>query len=167
MSVEATTFHAECVGGLTDEQWALVASLIPIPPRRDDGRGRPWRNTREVLDGILWVLRSNARWQDLPDGFPPYQTCHRRFQEWVRDGVLRRVLEALAEDLRERGCLDVAECLIEGASVIAKRGDLWERVGESCARSSWQWQTAMIFLSPATRKLLRRMHSPLSQRLSL
>jgi putative transposase len=41
----------------------------------------------------------------LPERFPPYQTCHRRFQQWVREGVLRGVLEALAEDLRARAVL--------------------------------------------------------------
>ncbi len=56
---------------LTDEQWAILAPLIPEPPRREDKRGRPWRDTREVMNGVLWILRSGARWQDLPDRFPP------------------------------------------------------------------------------------------------
>src|SRR5262245_13308694 len=78
---------------LSDEQWAIIAPLIPEPPRRDDGRGRPWKDSREVLNGILWVLRSGARWDDLPERFPPYQTCRRRFQQWVRETVLRNVLD--------------------------------------------------------------------------
>ena len=97
MSDEATTFQAECAGELADEQWAVGDPLIPTPPRRDDRRGRPWRNAREVLCGILWVLRRNAHWPNLPEGFPPYQTCHRRFQQWVSDGTLQRVLEALED----------------------------------------------------------------------
>jgi transposase len=40
---------------LTDEQWAIIAPLIPEPPRREDGRGRPWKDSREVINGILWV----------------------------------------------------------------------------------------------------------------
>ncbi len=65
---------------LTDAQWAIIKPLIPTPRRRKDGRGRPWRNPREVLGGILWVLRTGAPWNDLPERYPPYQTCHRRFQ---------------------------------------------------------------------------------------
>jgi hypothetical protein len=42
---------------LTDEQWEAVRELIPAPPRCADGRGRPWRDTRPVLEWILWVLR--------------------------------------------------------------------------------------------------------------
>jgi transposase len=153
---------------LTDEQWALIEPMIPELPRRDDGRGRPWRDTREVMNGVLWILRSGARWQDLPERFPPYQTCHRRFQQWVREGTLRKVLEALAQDLKERGDLDLSECFIDGTFVVAKKGDLeWERPSGAKVRSSWRWQTAMVFLSPSTRRLLARMKSPLSKQLSL
>jgi transposase len=151
---------------LTDEQWTIIQLLIPKPPRRTDGRGRPWREAREVLNGILWILRSGARWQDLPERFPPYQTCHRRFQQWVRDGTLRHVLETLAADLRERGELDLSACFIDGTFVVAKKGDQgWERPSGARVRSSWRWQTVLVFLSPSTRRLLRGMKSPLSQTL--
>jgi hypothetical protein len=45
---------------LTDEQWELIAPRIPEPPRRKDGRGRPSRDTREVMNGVLWILRSST-----------------------------------------------------------------------------------------------------------
>ncbi len=76
---------------LTESQWVVVEKLIPEPRLRHDGRGRPWRDPREVLNGILWVLRTGAPWKDLPERYPPYQTCHRRFQGWCRDGTLKRV----------------------------------------------------------------------------
>jgi len=65
---------------LTDEQWDLIA---PLFEKTDEiqTRGRPPREAREVMNGVLWILRCGARWADLPDRFPPYQTCHRRFQE--------------------------------------------------------------------------------------
>ena len=47
--------------GLTDAQWAIIEPLIPKPRRRKDRRGRPWREPREVLGGILWVLRTGDR----------------------------------------------------------------------------------------------------------
>ena len=55
---------------LTDEQWELIEPFIPQQRVRRDGRGRPWRSNREVLDGIIWILRSGARWKDLPKEFP-------------------------------------------------------------------------------------------------
>jgi len=109
---------------VTDEQWELIGPLIPDPPRRADGRGRPWRDKREIMNGVLWILRSGARWQDLPERFPPYQTCHRRYQQWVRSGVLRDVLETLAQDLHERGELDLSEVSLMALSSWRKKGAL-------------------------------------------
>jgi len=152
---------------LTDEQWAILELLIPELPRRRDNRGRPWKESRGIVEGILWVFRTGAPWHDLPGRYPPYQTCHRRFQQWVREGVLRSVLEALAEDLRARGELDLSECFIDGMFVVAKKGGSeLEKPSGAKVRSSWQWQTAMVFLSPFTQRLLRRMKSPLSLTLS-
>ena len=151
---------------LTDEQWTLIA---PLFEKTDEiqTRGRPPRSAREVLNGVLWILRSGARWQDLPERFPPYQTCHRRFQSWVKDGRLRKVLETLAQDLLERGKLDLSETFIDGTFVSAKKGALkLERPSGARVRNSWQWQTALVFLSPSLRNLLRRMKSGWSSKLS-
>jgi transposase len=63
---------------LTDEQWAVLEPLIPKPRLRADGRGRPWRDPRNVLNGISWILKTGAPWADLPRRYPPpYQTCRR------------------------------------------------------------------------------------------
>jgi transposase len=152
---------------VTDEQWELIERLLPSPSERSDGRGRPWKNNREVLNGIIWILRSGARWKDLPRDFPSYQTCHRRFQQWVTDGTLRKILEVLARDLEERGEIDLQECFIDGSFSGAKKGGL-ESAKPSVARgrSSWQWRTLMVFQSPSTQEVLRHMKSPLSRKLS-
>jgi transposase len=107
---------------LTDDPWDLLQAIIPAPPRRLDGRGRPWRGGRAVLNGLLWILRTGAQCQDLPERYPPSHTCHRRFQHWVRSGVLERVLQALAAALRGRGGLDLAACCIDGTFMVAKKG---------------------------------------------
>lgn len=152
---------------LTDEQWSILQPLIPDPPKRADGKGRPWRDSRDIMNAILWVLRTGACWYDLPDRYPPYQTCHRRFQQWVRSGVFERILQALAADLRERGCLDLSECFIDGTFVVSKKGGTrLERPGGARVRKSWQYQTVLVFLSPYTLRLLRRMKSPLLKQLS-
>lgn len=152
---------------LTDEQWQVLEPLIPVPPRREDGKGRPRRNSREVLNGILWILRTGAQWADLPERYPPYQTCHRRFQEWVRGGVLDSVLQALARDLEERGEIDLSECFIDGTFVVAKKGGLaLERPSGAKVQRSWPLQTALLFHSPYTLKVLLLMKSPLLPTLS-
>ena len=144
----------------------VIEPHLPELPSREDGRGRPWRENREVMNGILWILRSGARWKDLPPRFPPYRTCHRRFRQWVRDGSLRRVLEALAEDWHARGDLDLSECFIDGTFIVAKkRGTELVRLSGAKARNSWWWQTFMVFLWPPTQQVLARMKSPLSETL--
>ena len=54
---------------LTDQQWKILDHLIPEPARRSDGRGRPWKDRRAVLNGILWVLPTGAPWAELPDRY--------------------------------------------------------------------------------------------------
>jgi transposase len=150
---------------LKDEQWAILAPLIPKPRRRADGRGRPWRDDREVLNGILWVLRTGAPWQDVPERYPSPATCHRRFQQWVRSGVFRKILLALAKDLRDRGKLDLTECFIDASFVGAKKGAfVWARRSAARVQSSWQLRTAMVFLSPSTWPVLRQLKSDWSSR---
>jgi transposase len=143
---------------LTDEQWEVVRPLIPVPFKRTDGRGRPKVEDRKILDGILWVMRTGASWHDLPDKYPPYQTCHCYFQQWRSAGVFKSIIESLARDLKDRGDLDLSECFIDGSFVIAKKGvKWWERPSGVRVRRSWQWQRALVFLSPYSSEVLRHM----------
>ena len=152
---------------LKDEQWAIVAPLLPKAVRRADGKGRPRVDDRAILNGILWVLRTGAAWHDMPNRYPAYQTCHRRFQEWVEKGIFEEVLRMLVKDVKERGGLDLTECFIDGSFVIAKKGATgWEKPSGAHlpwrsvpgrVQSSWQWQMALVFLSPYPLEVLRRM----------
>src|SRR5437879_9841040 len=145
---------------VTDEQWAAVRRFFPGRERtRTSARGgRPWRDPRDVLNAVLWILRTGAPWADLPRRYPPPSTCHRRFQQWARDGTLERLLRGLAEDLRRRGKLDLTEAYIDGSHSGAKRGVLWLVSLDAAKRPrSWQWQTAMAFLSSAGLRVVRDM----------
>lgn len=143
---------------LTEEQWKVINTLLPQDKVRPDRRGRPWSDRRTVFNGILWILRTGAPWQDLPQRYGKYQTVHRRFQNWVRSGVMEKVLWALAQDLQERGGLDLRECFIDGTFVPAKKGGFKsDRPNAAKARKSWVWPTAMVFLSPYAQPVLRRL----------
>src|SRR5258708_37638532 len=106
---------------LPDEQWKIVSTILPEDPVRDDGRGRPWSDRRTVLNGVLWILRTGAPWQDLPPRYGSYQTAHRRFQNWVRSGVMETLLLTLAQHLKEAGGLDLTECFVGRTFVPAKK----------------------------------------------
>src|SRR5205823_6445988 len=142
----------------TDEQWEVVETILPEDPVRDDGRGRPWSDRRKVLNGVLWILRTGAPWQDLPPRYGPYQTAHRRFQQWRASGVLDGILWGLCEDLRARGQCGLEETFIDASFIGAKRGAtaLVQRAAAKGARS-WQSRTAMVFLSLSGLQALRHM----------
>jgi transposase len=107
---------------LTNKQWAILEPIFR-PRRRLDGRGRPWTAPRAVLNGVLWVLRTGAPWYDLPRRYPPYQTCHRRFQLWQRSGRLEVLLQPLAEDWRDRGKIDLSEAFVDPTFAGKKKGE--------------------------------------------
>src|SRR5210317_691319 len=143
---------------LTNEQWRRLEPVILALMPKKDPRGRPARDPREVLNGILWILRTGAPWKDVPQRYPPYQTCHRRFQQWVRQGVFRRIAQELVEDLNERGKIDIREAFIDGSFAPAKKGVLLSaRRNAAKAPRSWPSQTLLVFLSPLTLKALRPM----------
>lgn len=142
---------------LTDPQWKLIAPLFETVAR-DSNVGRPLTPAREVLNGVLWILKTGARWKDLPREYPPYQTCHRRFQQWVRDGTMVKALQVLAEDLRERGGIDIREAFIDGTFSSAKKG-VFALARRNAARGarSWPLQTLTVFLSRYALRALRPM----------
>jgi transposase len=129
-------------------QWQLIEPILR-PRRRADGRGRPWQDTQAVLNGILWVLGTGAQWRELPQKYPPYQTCHRRFQQWVRERKLECILRLLAEELRSRRKLGLEEAFIDASFTGAKKGA--SRLGPPSVAKARKFScspTAMVFLLP-------------------
>ena len=106
-------------GEVSNEEWAVLEPLLHFR-QRPDGRGRPPQDTRAVLNGVLWILPTGAQWRELPKKYPPYQTCHRRFQQWVRSGQLNKALRALARELHGHGLLPLEAGLLDGTFASAK-----------------------------------------------
>jgi transposase len=77
-------------GELTDKAWAAIGPLLPAP---GTARGR-WRDHRQVINGILWKLRTGAPWRDVPERYGPWKTCHERLRRWTADGTWDRILAA-------------------------------------------------------------------------
>jgi transposase len=141
---------------LNDEQWAAVEPVLR-PQRRADKRGRPWQETRAVLNGVLWVLGTGAQWRELPGKYPSYQTCHRRFQQWVRSGKLEETLKQLARHLHERGQLNLEEAFVDATFANAKKGALPSApLGAARAPRSSLSPLITVFLSPYLSRALRQ-----------
>ncbi len=107
---------------LTDAQWERIRRHFP---EENIPEGRPGRKpvpTRPVLEAVLWILNTGAQWHMLPQYYPNYKTVHRRFQQWCEQEVLRDVLCALANELREQGGIDESECFVDAMFSPAKGG---------------------------------------------
>ena len=101
---------------LSDAQWEkLEPHLPPQQPRT----GRPNKDHRPIINGILWQLRTGAPWRDLPKKFGPWQTVYSRFRKWTDDGTWQQIFEALREQADEDGQLDWFVHFIDGTSIRA------------------------------------------------
>jgi transposase len=100
---------------LSEEQWNAVAALLP-PAKR---RGRRPRSSRDMLNAMMWVLRTGAPWRDLPERYGPWETVYRRFREWAAEGVLDRVLQRLRLRLDAEGYIEGSTWFVDGSSVRA------------------------------------------------
>ena len=137
---------------LTDEQWSLIADLFPDKPVGAKG-GRPRARSRDCFEGILWVLRSGARWKDMPSRFPSYVTGWRRFAKWSIDGVWDIAMERLLAELDRRGQIDWNEGFADATFASAKKGVIASaRHAEAREQRSWCWRTAKVCRSPSTSK---------------
>src|ERR1700745_982507 len=111
---------------LTEEQWHRVAPPRPAHPPSRKG-GRPRADDRECLEGVLWLLRTGARWCDIPLDLPSRSTCWRRLRDWSGEGGLPNIHAILIEDLGELGKLDFDELLADATFIRVKKGaPMWE-----------------------------------------
>jgi len=106
---------------LTDEQWTRIEPFFPEYEPSPQG-GRPRADDRECLEGILWLLRTGARWQDIPVDLPSGSTCWRRLQEWSGEGILEEIHSRLIEELGELGKLHLKELVMDATFIRAKKG---------------------------------------------
>jgi transposase len=131
---------------LADAQWEKIRPLLPKRPKRQQG-GRPPADDRRVLEGILWILRSGARWQDLPDEFPHPSTCWRRLRDWEEQGIWLNIWRSFLSDLNERQQLNWSESFLDGSFAPAKKGAAEsEKPSGARGRTGWWWSTAAVFL---------------------
>lgn len=87
----------------TDDQWARVEPLLPSS---DGQRGRPFRNHRQVIEGIAYRYRCGIAWRDLPEQFGPWQTVWKRHRRFAADGIWDRIHAALLTQADAAGEID-------------------------------------------------------------
>lgn len=102
-------------GDLTDKQWERLKLLLPARKRT----GRPPKDDRQILNGILWVLRTGAPWRDLPERYGRWGTVYSRFYRWQKQGVWDTLFETVQAQQDAAGQLDWTVHYVDGTTVRA------------------------------------------------
>jgi putative transposase len=84
---------------LSEAQWERIRDFLP---GRKEHVGRTAEDNRNFVNGVLWVLRSGARWSDLPERYGKYKSVHKRFVRWAHSGVWERVFHELVRDKKNQ-----------------------------------------------------------------
>jgi transposase len=144
---------------LPDAIWEKVSPFLPQPQRRKRG-GRPPAENRAVLGGILWILRTGARWKDIPKEFASGSTCWRRLKAWEEEGLWLKIWREYLAKLDEKQQLAWSECFMDGSFAPAKKGAMESaRPRREREQSGWWWSTAREFLWGTTWTLRPRRKS--------
>jgi putative transposase len=84
---------------LSNPEWACLVPLLPPAKLRGRPRLHPWR---EIMNAILYVLRTGCQWRLLPHEFPPWRTAYHYFRLWRLNGTWQAIHTALREQLRAK-----------------------------------------------------------------
>lgn len=104
---------------VSDVQWDYLQALLPKGART----GRPRANEREILNGILYVLKTGCQWEDLPhDIAASPKTCHRRLLEYQRRRVWQKIVYALLREASRRGYLNFTNAYHDASVIKSKKG---------------------------------------------
>ena len=103
-------------GELSDEQWQRLERLLPAQKPRT---GRPNVEHRQIINGILWVLRTGAPWRDLPERYGSWSTVASRFYRWQEAGIWARIWAQVQSEADEQGEIDWEIHLLDGTVIRA------------------------------------------------
>jgi transposase len=101
---------------LTDEQWDRLEPLLP--PQRPS-TGRPNKDHRTILNGILWILRTGAPWRDLPERYGSWKTVYGRFRRWQEAGMWDQLLREIQTEAAHDDQIDGSVTMIDSTSIRA------------------------------------------------
>lgn len=103
---------------LSDGQWEQIKDLIPCAKT-----GRPPKDNRLMQNAMLWLARSGAGWEDLPERYGSWKTVYSRFRKWRDDGTFSSIFQALNQEAdMENLSLDSTSVKAHQHSAGAKKG---------------------------------------------
>ena len=109
---------------LSDEQWEKIEHILP---GKEGDRGRSAKDNRNFIDGVLWILRSGARWSDLPERYGKYKSVHKRFSRWSKNQIWEKIFNLLIGDKKNQ-YLMIDSTIVKAhqqSSTYKKKTRLW------------------------------------------
>lgn len=79
---------------LTDKQWEQIKHYFEVPNKN----GRPYKNLKNTVNGIVWILRSGAMWRDLPERYGSWNAVYKCFAKWQEQGLFEKIFKELTID---------------------------------------------------------------------
>ena len=131
---------------LSEKQWSI---LEPLLPKQDYSRGgRPRAEDKKTVEGIIWVLTTGAQWNEVPAKYGSGRTCWRRFTQWKKQGVWKKIWQHLLVMLDRDNKLTWEVSYLDGTFASAKKGDQkLIKPKKAKARKSCLWWMVLVFPS--------------------
>lgn len=123
---------------LTDAQWQQIAGFFPVRSRGLSGRPREY-SYRQIVNAVLYLMRTGCQWRLLPHEFPPYTLVSHYFHQWRKNGTIERIHDSLRKQVRKQAKLpeEPATLRIDSQSVkTTEKGDLPNL--KKLSGSTWQ-----------------------------
>lgn len=105
---------------LSNREWEILEPHLPPGSSGVGKRGRPRKDSRTVLNGIIWILRSGAHWRDLPERYGPFTTVYTRYRELLDRGVFGLLIRALQLEEDVEALLDKDEWELDSTIIRAQ-----------------------------------------------
>lgn len=105
---------------ITDSQWKLIEKHLPKPAKT----GRPRCDDRTTINGILFVLITGCRWEELPEKYGSKSTTHLRLQNWQQKGVWKKILSGIIKSAHKSGKINLQKISVDSSSIPAKKGEI-------------------------------------------
>lgn len=103
---------------LSGGQWEFIEPLLPPQART----GRPRADDRRTINGILYVLITGCKWEDMPRRYGAPVTAWRRLKRWQEEGIWQDLMSRLQERAYQEGKLDLDKAIIYSSTIAAKKG---------------------------------------------
>ena len=104
---------------ITDKQWSMIESHLPPPA----STGRPRAADRMITNGIIYVLTTGCRWQDMPKRYGDDSTANLRLRKWQQNKTWSRILSGAIKSAHKSGKLHLQKIFVDSSSIAAKKGE--------------------------------------------